>query len=86
MFRRKLLEVLFDGRPEADAQIAAQAKAFYGDLAADRKLLTLPPDPHVVESLAPHSSTSVMGERGSDEGQPRRYCFDDDYRLQAYPI
>ena len=29
VFRRKLLEVLFDGRPEADADVAAQAKSFY---------------------------------------------------------
>ena len=28
-FRRKLLEVLFDGRPEADADVAARAKTFY---------------------------------------------------------
>ena len=36
--RRKLLEVLFDGRPEADAPLNADAKSFYTDLAADRGL------------------------------------------------
>ncbi len=41
-FGRKLLEVLFDGRPEADADVAAQAKSFFEQLAADRKLLTVP--------------------------------------------
>ena len=43
-FRRKLLEVLFDGRPEADADIAAQAKSWFEQLAAERKLLTVPAD------------------------------------------
>jgi CubicO group peptidase (beta-lactamase class C family) len=41
-FRRKLLEVLFDGNPEADAQMAAAARSFFDELAAERKLLTVP--------------------------------------------
>ena len=44
-FRRKLLEVLFDGRPEADADLARQAKTFFEQLAAERKLLTVPAEP-----------------------------------------
>src|SRR5262249_26240664 len=40
VYRRKLLEVLFDGKPEADALVAAQAKTFYEQLAAERKLMT----------------------------------------------
>ncbi len=52
VFRRKLLEVLFDGKPEADAQITAQAKAFYDELAANRQLLTVPADPKIAERLA----------------------------------
>ena len=35
VFRRKLLEVLFDGRDEADADAASQAKSFYAQLAAE---------------------------------------------------
>jgi hypothetical protein len=38
-FRRKLQEVLFDGRPEADADLAANAKSFFAQIAADRKTL-----------------------------------------------
>ncbi|HYC30883.1 MAG TPA: serine hydrolase domain-containing protein, partial [Gemmatimonadales bacterium] len=34
-YQRKLLEVLFDGKPEADAQAAAQAKTFYQGLEAE---------------------------------------------------
>jgi CubicO group peptidase (beta-lactamase class C family) len=42
IFRRKLLEVLFDGDKEADGQMAASAKSFFDELAAERKLLTVP--------------------------------------------
>jgi hypothetical protein len=44
VFQRKLLEVLFDGNAEADGQIEAAAKTFFDDLAAERKLLTVPAD------------------------------------------
>jgi len=43
--QRKLLEVLFDGHPEANARLDADAKSFYSNLAADRKPLTIPADP-----------------------------------------
>ena len=52
VFRRKLLEVLFDGAAEADGQIAAQAKSFFDALAADRKLLTIPADARAAAELA----------------------------------
>jgi hypothetical protein len=60
-FRRKLLEVLFDGRPEADAAMAAQSKTFYDELAAERKLLTLPADAGVARALAPRYSNPAVG-------------------------
>jgi len=52
LFRRKLLEVLFNGRSEADAQLAAQGKSFFDDLAAERKLLILPADAAETAKLA----------------------------------
>ncbi|HSI48814.1 MAG TPA: serine hydrolase domain-containing protein [Ideonella sp.] len=60
-FRRKLLEVLFDGKPEADAAVAAQAKAYYGDLAVERKLLTVPADPAVAAKLAKRYVNAAVG-------------------------
>jgi CubicO group peptidase (beta-lactamase class C family) len=60
-FRRKLLEVLFDGRPEADADEAAQAKSFFEQLAADRKLLTVPADGADVRRLAAHYANDALG-------------------------
>ena len=62
LFRRKLLEVLFDGRDEADGQLAAQAKAFYVQLAAERKLLTLPADRKESAKLASRYKNSALGE------------------------
>jgi hypothetical protein len=61
-FGRKLLEVLFDGRPEADADVAAQAKSFYEQLAADRKLLTVPADPADAVRLASRYRNAALGD------------------------
>lgn len=61
-YRRKLLEVLFDGKPEADAQVAAQGKTFYEEIAAERKLLTVPADPAESAKLAPRYVNVALGE------------------------
>jgi CubicO group peptidase (beta-lactamase class C family) len=61
-FRRKLLEVLFDGRPEADADVAAQGKSYYDQLAADRKLMTVPADPALAAKLAPRYTNEALGD------------------------
>jgi len=60
MFRRKLLEVLFDGRAEADADVAAQAKSFFDDLAAERKLATVPAVD--TDKLASHYRNAALGD------------------------
>jgi CubicO group peptidase (beta-lactamase class C family) len=60
--RRKLLEVLFDGRAEADDQVAAGAKTYYEQLAAERKLLTVPADPGEAGKLAQHYRNDALGD------------------------
>jgi CubicO group peptidase (beta-lactamase class C family) len=60
--RRKLLEVLFDGRPEAEAKLNAAAKSFYSSLAADRKLLTIPADANETAKLGKHYANPSLGE------------------------
>ena len=60
--RRKLLELLFDGRPEAEALLNADAKSFYADLAAERKLMTIPADANESAKLAKHYANSSLGE------------------------
>jgi hypothetical protein len=62
VFRRKLLEVLFDGKPEANAQIEAQSKTFYEEMAADRRLLAVPADPKASEMLAVRYVNAALGE------------------------
>jgi CubicO group peptidase (beta-lactamase class C family) len=61
-FRRKLLEVLFDGRPEAEAQVAAGARTYFNSLAADRKLLTVPADAGEAGKLASYYGNDALGE------------------------
>jgi hypothetical protein len=60
-FQRKLLEVLFDGRPEADALVAARGKSYLEQLAADRKLLIVPVDPAEAMKLANQYSNESLG-------------------------
>jgi CubicO group peptidase (beta-lactamase class C family) len=62
VFQRKLLEVLFDGNPEADGQIEAAAKTFFADLAAERKLMTVPADAAAAGKLAPKYTHPAVGE------------------------
>jgi hypothetical protein len=61
LFRRKLLEVLFDGKPEADADLAAQAKTFFEALAAERKLLVVPAEAGQSATLAAHYKNDALG-------------------------
>jgi CubicO group peptidase (beta-lactamase class C family) len=61
VFRRKLLEVLFDGKSEADGQFAAQAKAFYDELAGERKLLTVPAEAGAADKLAQTYVNDAVG-------------------------
>jgi CubicO group peptidase (beta-lactamase class C family) len=60
-FRRKLLEVLFDGRAEADAQAVASAKTYFAELAAERKLLTVPADAAEAAKLAARYASATLG-------------------------
>jgi CubicO group peptidase (beta-lactamase class C family) len=61
-FRRKLLELLFDGRDEADATVAAAAKNQLQALAAERKQLVIPADAEEVDRLAPKYRSAELGD------------------------
>jgi CubicO group peptidase (beta-lactamase class C family) len=60
-FRRKLQEVLFDGRPEADADLAAAAKNFFAQITADRKTLVVPADAQDAAKLGAHYQNAALG-------------------------
>jgi CubicO group peptidase (beta-lactamase class C family) len=60
--RRKLLELLFDGHPEAEALLNADAKSFYAEMAAERKLMTIPADANESAKLAKHYANASLGQ------------------------
>lgn len=75
-FRRKLMELMFDGKPQADAEIAAAAKRLFDDLAAARKLLTVPADAPTAEKLAASYSNDALGTiRVSRNGAKTMFDF-----------
>jgi len=61
IFRRKLLEVLFDGNAEADKQLAANAKSFSDAMTAERKLYTVPADAAESKKLAASYQNPAVG-------------------------
>jgi CubicO group peptidase (beta-lactamase class C family) len=61
-FGRRLLEVLFDGKPEAASDLASEANAYKADLAKERKRLVVPADPALVGGLAPHYTSKELGQ------------------------
>jgi CubicO group peptidase (beta-lactamase class C family) len=60
-FKRRLLEVLFDGKAQAAPAIDAAAKSWYAGLAADRKLMTVPADATEAAKLAARYTSPVLG-------------------------
>jgi CubicO group peptidase (beta-lactamase class C family) len=59
---RKLLEVLFDGKSEADAALAASATQFKQSIAKERERLVVPADPAAVAKLATSYSNAALGQ------------------------
>jgi hypothetical protein len=60
-FRRRLLEVLFDGKPEAVANLATQSRRMKEDVATQRKSLTVPADPALVRTLTGRYRSAELG-------------------------
>ncbi len=59
---RRLLEVLFDGKPEAAEDVAAAATRRKAAIAKERERLTVPPDPAVVAKLAASYESKTLGK------------------------
>ena len=58
---RRLLEVLFDGKPEAEGDLAAGAAAYQAARAKERTRLVVPADPSIVSKLATHYTSKELG-------------------------
>ena len=61
-FGRRLLEIVFDGKPEAAGDVAAQAARHKAQLAKDRERLVIPADPAQVNALAKRYTSNELGE------------------------
>ena len=59
---RRLLEVLFDGRPEAAERAEAAATRRAADIAKERQRLVIPPDAAETGKLASRYANPVLGE------------------------
>ncbi len=71
-FLRRLLEVVYDGKPEAAAEVMAAAKRTKAGQAARRARLTVPADPAVVANLAarylnPEVGALTISDRGGQK-------------------
>jgi CubicO group peptidase (beta-lactamase class C family) len=60
-FRRRLLELLYDGKPEAAGDVAAAAAQIDAETAKERPFLKVPPDPGLAANLASHYVSPDLG-------------------------
>ena len=60
-FKRRLLEVVFDGKPEAAEDLASAAKNYKAGLAKRRERLVVPADLTLVGQLARHYTSKELG-------------------------
>ena len=61
-FSRRLLEVVFDGKPEAEGDLAAQAARYKAQLAKERERLVVPAAPDLVAKTARKYACKELGE------------------------
>jgi CubicO group peptidase (beta-lactamase class C family) len=61
-FLRRLLEVVFDGRAEAEGDLAASARAWKETIAKERERLTVPADPAEAGKLAARYRNAALGD------------------------
>lgn len=62
LVRRRLLEVLFDGKPEAATFASAALKQRIATIAKDRERLIVPAEPAEAGKLAPRYASPALGE------------------------
>jgi CubicO group peptidase (beta-lactamase class C family) len=61
-FRRKLLEVVFDGKPEADEQLASRSAQYLANMAVEYELLIVPAANDKSEALASRYHNAALGD------------------------
>ena len=61
-FQRKLIELMFDGEPRAERDLASATKRYFESIEIGRKLLTVPAAPDVTAKLASRYWNDSLGE------------------------
>lgn len=61
-FKRRLMELMFDGKQQAEASAAAGVKANRAEFDAGRKLLQWPADATAIAGLASHYRNAALGD------------------------
>jgi CubicO group peptidase (beta-lactamase class C family) len=75
-FLRKTLEVLFDGKAEAEEDMLSRVKIHKAEVAKERERLVVPPVSDVVSKLARHYKNAALGEiKVIEEGAKRIFDF-----------
>jgi len=74
-FQRRLLEILFDGKPEAAGNLDSAVGRYRADRAKQRERLMIPAAPDQVAQLAPHYRDAKLGELNVIR-QPGSVAFD----------
>jgi len=75
-FRRRLLEVLFDGKPEAEQNLAAGNDRYIESFAVGRSQYDSPPNPDVAAKLAERYHSDSLGDIiVSQEGESIEFDF-----------
>ena len=74
-FKRRLLEILYDGKPEAVASVDAAATSLDTMYLNDAKVLTIPAAPDAVAKLAPRYHNKDLGEIVVKPGNPLIFDF-----------
>ena len=75
-FKRRLLEVLFDGKPEAAEDVAKNSENYKAVLAKFRERLVVPPDAEAVGRLATRYTSPELGELTVHRARERSVVFD----------
>lgn len=75
-FRRKLLEVLFDGKPEANEQLASRSARYLANMAVEYELLVVPAANDESVALAGHYHNAALGNIAVErEGGATKFDF-----------
>jgi CubicO group peptidase (beta-lactamase class C family) len=75
-FLRKTLEVLFDGKPEAEEDMLSRVQIHKAELAKARERLVVPPVGDVLSKLGRHYKNAALGEiKVIEEGAKRIFDF-----------